>query len=373
MKIYLFLLILFIAETFARYSVKKEKFNVMIFDTCLYSDDKRHLYGKIMILFDFTLLFVLAVFRDINIGTDFVTYMEIFHGMANGALGNVSDDYFWSKGEFGFALIGTLIGNVFNEPFWIVCVCYLIILGGVYRFIKKYSMNILLSTFLFLAFSFYNMSFNILRQYIAAVILLKAIDYINKSFKKFLLVVLLATVFHKSAIIFLVLFPVVKYVKNIRYGSLIFLILMGGIAFMPEFALTFFGDALDYDTYVSEKESGGAVNTVVMGSIFLLFLVFSNELERKDVYGRVWIALATVAFSVSMFSIQIHSFNRLLLYFLMPAMVTIVNFVNVVLSTSSVKWGEFIIMIVFSVYYISLLTYTTVYQTVPYGSKILGL
>lgn len=373
MEIYFALLMLLGIEVLLKYGITPKKVHIMFFNRCIFSDSMVRLYENSILIFDFMLLLVLAVCRDISVGSDYKTYMTIFSGMTSDALNDVSSNYFWFNGEIGFALIGTLIGNIFGDPFLIVCVCYVMILGGVYLFIKKYSDNALLSTFLFLTFSFYNMSYNILRQYIAAVILLKTIDYINKDFKRFFMFVLLAAFFHKSAVIFLFVYPIFKYIKDVRVGVLFFVSFMAGIAVMPTSILSFLGDVLDYGGYVSDKESGGLANIIVMAIIFMLFLTFTKIMQSKDPHGKIWLIFAAIAFSISMFSVQIHSFNRLLLYFLMPAIVSIVNFIHAVLNISSVKYGEVLTLVIFSIYYTSLLLYTSVYQTVPYSSKILGI
>ena len=373
MEIYFILLILFGTEVLIRYGVKTKKINVMLFDECIFSDSMVKMYEKIILVFDFILLFVLAVCRDVNVGSDYVTYMTIFSGMTGGTLADVSKSYFWADGEIGFALIGTLIGTILDDPIWIVCVFYLIVLGGVYRFIKKHSRNVLLSTFLFLTLSFYNMSYNVLRQYLAAVILLKAIDYINKDFKRFVLVVVLAATFHKTALIFLLVYPVLTYAKDIKVTSLMFLLIMGGAALFAEYIFVYLGEVLSYTSYINDNQSGGMMNAVVMATIFALFFVFAKKLEHNDAFGRVWIGLAVVAFSISMFSIQIHPFNRLLLYFIMPAIVSIANFVNIVLVPSSVKYGELFVIMLLGGYYSYLLLNTSVYQTIPYTSRFLGI
>lgn len=373
MEIYFFILVLFAFEVLVGYEVGSKRINVVLLKKYVYSTSATELYEKCVLLFDFMILFLLAVFRDINVGSDYVSYMSIFSAMVNVGINNVSSSYFWTEGEVGFAFLGTLIGSIFDEPLWIVCVCYLVILGGVFRFIKKYSKNILISLFLFFAFSFYNMSYNILRQYIAAVILLQAVDYIKRDFIRFFCVVALAAVFHKTALIFLVLYPVLKYANDIRIASIFFLMIISVFALYAEQILYFLGENVAYSSYVNDTQSGGLINVLVMGMIFFLYFIFAKRIENKDSFGKVWISMSVIAFSISLFSVQIHPFNRLLLYFLMPAMVSLVNFLNAVLSEKSIKSGELILMVMFILYYSYLLCYTSVYQTVPYSSKILGV
>ncbi len=88
------------------------------------------------------------------------------------------------------------------------------------RFIYKYSKNPCLTFLIFIAFAAFGYIFGLLRQSIAASILLLSVDAIrDKKFIKFLLLVLLAFTFHRSALIFLPLY----FASKIKFKSKTFL------------------------------------------------------------------------------------------------------------------------------------------------------
>lgn len=164
---------------------------------------------------------LVAAFRSDIIGTDVRTYVEPIQNWANsnntysnfinynGTLingelfnrfekGYVSLIYFCSK------INPSLSFNLFvSELIMIGCVLY-----GLIRFNKIRQISIVLGLFIFYNI-FYNMSFNMVRQSIAMFILLFGFNYLLKEeWLKYFVVVVLACLFHNSAIIGLLFFVI---------------------------------------------------------------------------------------------------------------------------------------------------------------------
>ena len=75
----------------------------------------------------------------------------------------------------------------------------------------KYSRMIELSLFVFIASGMYTVSMNGIRQSLAAAIIFAATKYIlDGNFKKFLLVILLASTIHQTALIFIPIYFIVR-------------------------------------------------------------------------------------------------------------------------------------------------------------------
>ena len=124
--------------------------------------------------------------------------------------------------EPGFYLISWLNLIIFDSPYVLI---FLIALFSIFvkaNFIRKYSPYIFISLFYYYSFDFHNSEMGQIRNSLAISILLLSIKYIKqKKFKKFILVVLVATSFHYSAIIFLIAY-MVNYI-NFNKKRLIYL------------------------------------------------------------------------------------------------------------------------------------------------------
>lgn len=104
-----------------------------------------------------------------------------------------------------------IIGLIFENPQAILIITSLIILTGYALFIYKNSKMVWLSVFLFFTLGYFGAIMNTIRHQIAIVILLFSYNYIRENkFIKFIGIVLIAPLFHNTAIIFLVAYPISK-------------------------------------------------------------------------------------------------------------------------------------------------------------------
>jgi len=104
------------------------------------------------------------------------------------------------------------------------------------RFIYKYSKLPWMSAYMFLTLQFFDLSMSGVRQILSIAILLFSYDFIiNRKFIKFLLVVLLATTIHTSAVMFLIIYPLAKFKINKK-----FYLISGAIAIAVFIAFQYF-------------------------------------------------------------------------------------------------------------------------------------
>lgn len=175
---------------------------------------------------------LVAAFRSDIIGTDVRTYVEPIQDWANsnssyanfinynGALvngetfsrfekGYVSLIYFCSK------VTRNISFNLFiSELIIVFCTLY-----GLIKFNKTRKISIVLGLFIFYTI-FYNMSFNMIRQSIAMFMLFFGFNYLLKEeWLKYLVVVILAYLFHNSAIIGLIFFILYYYLYDKKQGK----------------------------------------------------------------------------------------------------------------------------------------------------------
>src|SRR5699024_11372248 len=95
-------------------------------------------------------------------------------------------------------------------------------------FIYKYSVNVVLFLFLFISLYLYLFSFNEIRQAIAMSILVMGFHLIlERKFLRYFIVVLVATLFHETAILMLLLYFIYYFkfdIKNVLAILFIFIL-----------------------------------------------------------------------------------------------------------------------------------------------------
>ena len=198
-----------------------------------YSNNRYHI-NLILII-----LFLLSVFRSINVGTDYFNYKIIYETVSqigiNEQIENyklIFDDisrgnrtieplfyliYFFSK-KIGFSFFSL---NVFLSAIFLIIVNYTS---------KKLSVSHVSSLVLFFLLFYYFMFFNINRQVFA--ILFSVLSFYNygKNKVNFLIFSILAFSSHFSSLIFLTLIPFFKYFrfnKKLSYIAIIISFLVG--------------------------------------------------------------------------------------------------------------------------------------------------
>jgi hypothetical protein len=157
---------------------------------------KRILY--LVIVFGY--LTMIAGLRGATVGTDtsvYIGYYEIINSFG------ITQFMAMKGGEYGYVILCAILSAFKCSPQVALFVCALIINTSFAVFIYKYASNICIGSFLYV-YCIYYATLNTLRMSVAVAILIWIIPYIlSKKPVKALLVLLLAALFHSSAILFL--------------------------------------------------------------------------------------------------------------------------------------------------------------------------
>jgi hypothetical protein len=184
-----------------------------------YKNEKNKFYSISLIMTSVLVLVLLAALRSTDIGTDVNVYqIPIFEraGKHNSFLEYCKACSYVSQ-EYLYLLLNFLLSRVFSDIHWFFFFMELIILVPVYYVIwkerKEYNPALCLMVYCFL---FYVETFNTLRQNLAIAYSLLAIWFWKeKKNKKAVISFLCAFMFHRSAVIILVV-PVLLKLLNIR-------------------------------------------------------------------------------------------------------------------------------------------------------------
>ena len=144
---------------------------------------------------------VLAGLRDFSVGTDTVTYVKTFHKIAGQTFTQfvTAKDYM----EIGFRFLFFIVSRFTDDPHWALFAAHLFIMIFIYKGLRDNgarSYTWLGLTVFYLMF--FSTSLNIIRQYMAAAIIVWGFGYVKKEkILKWFLAVVLASLFHKTAIV----------------------------------------------------------------------------------------------------------------------------------------------------------------------------
>ncbi|MBR6825845.1 MAG: EpsG family protein [Oscillospiraceae bacterium] len=241
------------------------------------------------ILFVLPLIYWCAT-RDRGYGDTWAYYQDFLNAPST-LSGVVSFAKSYPKDHWFFGLLAagkSLFGSNEDFTFGLIAIIQLFSLGLIYR---KYSRNFWLSIFLFVASTDYTAwMFNGMRQFLAAAICFTALPFIvQKRYIPAILLVLLGSRFHQSA---LILLPAIFIVQGKAWNARTLLIALGAvlaIAFVDEFT-GFLDSALQdtqYKNVVTDwKDSADDGTNLFRVSVYavptLLALVFKGKLHDTD-------------------------------------------------------------------------------------------
>lgn len=241
------------------------------------------------------LIFLSAVFLPVlisslryGIGTDYYSYTDIYFNLFNQYTG-VIDAYLNSRYEIGWITLNFLVNILFDNSQFVFVVSSSLIwifsFKAIYDNKDKLSMGIAVLVLLCI---FYNMSFNIVRQALAAsVIMLSIKPLIDQKLVKYSLIIIIASTFHFTAIIMLPLYFVVNgKVKGLnlikKYSVPLFFILFV-IFIQPIFSfLTDFNFFSEYDSYKLDYRGFAKRDIILKLPIIVIILFNLKKLKQQN-------------------------------------------------------------------------------------------
>lgn len=279
----------------------------------------------LFLFFVFLQWWLIASLRDQSVGWDTPTYISYFSKISS---------YDFQSSLIVFRLEPLYLAlNLFITQITvdyhiflsiIAAIIYILILTN----IPKYSCNPWLTCFLFVAFGFYNFSINILRQSIALALVIFSFKYIvNRKFLQFILILSIATLFHYTAIVFVITY----FFYKIKITPKSFFIILSAIIcisflLLPKIMGIIILFNPYYDQYMGEAETKG------IGMFLMLFASSCASLillrgKDLDEFSQLWLVMICIATAMQIFAFQISILVRVVYYwqiamiFLFPAII----------------------------------------------------
>lgn len=304
---------------------------------------------KVYLLLVFFIMLLFLGLRSETTGLDMYNYKVFFMRVNEMSF----FDIFKGTGfEIGFTLFTKLMTIISSSFHFYIFIIALISLIGVYCFIRDNSKNYFMSCYIFITYNYFIYYTCTLRQCIAISFLLLAYNQLKKeNVKKFILLTLLATTFHKTALVFILLL-VFKYFdytyKNLKYyiiGCFTLLILKSPIIWM--FKRIFYNQYMNISSHSGE---GWITLLIIVGSLIVYYFadLIYNIYRKKDKYliGMLILALPFQILATSQSLV-----SRLTLYFLYCYPILFPNVLNA-LHFKNKKYYTFIVYIILLLFFI---------------------
>ena len=266
-------------------------------------------------------LFLTAAFRY-DVGHDYNLYGSWYVNAQSMSM----DEMMFERPEKGYLIPMKLLSDVFADYQTMFYVVAFILTVGIMLYIYFYSERPYLSVFFFLTFGLFFNSMNFMRQMIAAVIMLYALQYIKKKqFFRFLVLAVFASTFHLSALLlipfyFIVMIPM-NWVTLGVYGVITALCYFFSFDLM-EFATKFF-----YTNYKGLEHNIEVMNgmnpmyCLAFAVLFLISFLVRKELVKKDSFNNVLLNYAFFNFFFELMGVHHGILARFSILFIIPAVV----------------------------------------------------
>ena len=283
---------------------------------------------KIFLFISFLLLFVLVATREMTMGNDTQTYLQVFKKCSM-----MGFDALNLKYETGYLVFNVLLSYISARPRFFMIIMSLIFNAGVFYFIKDNSKNYLLSVIMYICMLFYYNSMTMMRQFLALVIVLFSYSALKKGKNiRFFLLVILASTIHSSALIALLLFPCYKMSHTKKKITLIFLVSLIAMLSLDKI-IPFIADFLGKNDLYTNRIGSESLSNVLHFLVFLIIYLFSlyevkrnkaNKVEKENFYLNVLFLAAMI----NMISINMNILSRAALYFNVFAIVIVPTLIN---------------------------------------------
>lgn len=290
MTVYLYMLFF----TISFYGINKLRYNEKV--------------EKLLLFLLFLMLFIVSAIRK-HVGTDYGVYLYYYSGIENKI-------YDGEGMEIGYFYLNKITKYLFGGEYTIFIVTSLIIMGLVYLTVKKFSVDPLLSTILFMCIGLYMGSFNIIRQSIATAFILYSYKYCESKIK-WIIPILIASLFHVTALLVIPFYIISR--MNLQKKHYVMVILVGILLYLS------YGSTVSYLTNIIEgfehyegsrfvTQGANPIRTIISMSILAFCFLGYNEIikDKKIKFAFTMLVFANI---FTLFMLKGKIFARIVGYF----------------------------------------------------------
>lgn len=264
--------------------------------------------------------FLLAALRY-QVGTDYTVYLtEKIPGVLNN----------WDVGIEPLYRLLIKVGSLWGNYQLIFVLTHFIIIYFISESVVKESKFFLVSVIAFWGTGFFNYSLNIMRQSIAMSIFLYALQFIDKDKKKYFIYIIIACLFHTSAIIYIFYYFIRKI--NVKGNISLLLLLIFWILKEPIRLILFFvtqhiGKYSQYFGSALDTNKSGWTFLIVNLLIYVLLIFVANYVKEDKKLQR-YVSLQFLTTFITILSSVLPNYERLMYLFMIVQIISIPYFVS---------------------------------------------
>lgn len=259
-------------------------------------------------------LIIISGFRYKS-GTDYWGYSDIYYLIGINGIVDLR--------EIGFSIIIYLLNKVTDNPQILFFIVAFLTNIFIVKVLYKNSISFSFSVFLYLGLFTYYSTFNGIRQYLAAsIIFLSFRNIVDKNFKSFLLSVLVASLFHETALIFCIFYFFSRNdIKSLGNIVIIMLFVLMIIFYYPFInTINLFLTNNRYEMYSDWLNTEGQGVNILRILVWLLPILISYMYRKELVarygdYIKVVFNLSFYGFLFMLLAIKHFIFARVSIYF----------------------------------------------------------
>lgn len=278
----------------------------------------------------FVSLFLIAGLRGVSVGTDTAVYAYEFTNI----------DYNNMRAtEFGYSYLNLFISNIGGDFRFFLLAASFITTFSITLLIHNYSKNIIFSYILYVCLGMFAFSMSGLRQSIAISFTILAFIALLKNRKiVFISLVLLATSFHNSSILFLSLLVFIgrKFTQNQAMMVFIFF-------FISPFFLVNFLEVIEQllnlkylNEYSNDATSANPLVTAI-AVLIPFFSLFFWPSKNTQLFSTFFI-MSCISMSIHLIANDFQMIGRLALFFNLYSIILLPNIVDMI-RPSSFQWA----------------------------------
>lgn len=287
----------------------------------------------ILLLVMFCQLFFLYIFKDNFIFDDLWAYLIGFDYSKSidwGDVYKIRGAYGYLNYELGWRYYVKLLSTLSNNEGILIYITGFVIIYSYFLVIKKHSRIPWLSIFLFIAMVFYNSLF-VLRQNLAIALCMFSFPFIvERKFWKFLLVMGIAFLFHKTAFIFSILYflyPIKVRTKTITLLLLGGLLLRSSITVLIDIGISYF---TRYEIYRFGDYTANTTPFLISFAVLLFIGFHYYPFQNVEKYEKLFFIMVIVitVFDFSRIGLESSMIGRLSAYFFPAIIILLPNVIS---------------------------------------------
>jgi hypothetical protein len=282
-------------------------------------DGTINLNTKIFITLSFVILWFVAGFRG-DFTSDYKNYADLYDYFNSFDFINIFQMDF--SQEIGYVIFSRFIGLFFKDSVFLMIATSFLILFLFYKELIRDSLCLWLSILLFINVGSYYTSFNIMRQIIAVAIVFGGSKYLyNRKLGKYIIIILIATLFHTTALIMLPFYFILNLKFNQRNITVMFASAIFAVIFLkPVIQIAVNLGFSRYSNYANGNFTYGMtglnITSAVVPIAILIFSFLNHKIidfeERKN---NIWLnAIIFYAF-FSVLGLKIQMLQRFAEFF----------------------------------------------------------